>query len=175
MAEQLAIHQTLSFPQGEFDAFITKLDAFLDQIPVSAAVLNSEVKAAAKMGDKKEADATAKLEALKQFNSFLPAELPLLTLLDKLSAYKQSNKVEEKANKIINTMWANGILAGIDLLAMMTLVDATATTKAALGNADAINYFNELEKIKAMKKTADAAKKAGDQKSLKNPTSPKTE
>lgn len=168
MQEQLVIHQTASFPQAEFDAFIIKLDAFLAQIPVSAAVFNSEVKSAAKMGDKKEADATAKLEVLKRFNSFLPTQLPLLTLLDKLSAYKQSNKVEEKVNKIINTMWANGILAGIDLLAMMILVDAIAATQAALGNADAINYLNELEKIKATKKTTDA-------KSPKTPAAPKTE
>jgi hypothetical protein len=155
MAEQLVIHQTASFPQVEFDAFITKLDAFLFQIPVAAAVFNSEVKHAAKMGDKKEADATAKLEALKRFNSFLPTQLPLLTMLDKLNAYKQSNDVEDKITEIIDKMWANGILAGIDLIAMLTVVDSIAASSAALGNEDAIKYLNELEKIKATKKVTE--------------------
>jgi hypothetical protein len=37
-----------------------------------------------------------------------------------------------------------------------------------MGNADAINYLNELEKIKATKKKTEA-------KSLKTPAAPKTE
>jgi hypothetical protein len=175
MPEQLVLHQTASIPTEEFNGFIGKFDEFAAQIPTPGAVLNSEVKHAAKMGDKKEADATAKLEALKKYNSFLPPQLSLLVMLDKLRAYKQSNTTDAKLTKIIDKAWTNGILGGIDLIAMLTLVDNLAETSAALGNEDAINYYNELEKIKAMKKVAEVAKKAGDQKSPKNPTPPKTE
>ena len=175
MPEQLVLHQTASIPETEFNGFIGKFDEFSAQIPAPAAVLNSELKHLAKMGDKKEADATAKLEALKKYNSFLPPQLSLLVMLDKLRAYKQSNTTDAKLTKIIDKAWTNGILGGIDLIAMLTLVDNMAETSAALGNDDAINYYNELEKIKAAKKAEAAAKKAADNKTPKTPPPPKTE
>lgn len=175
MPEQLVIHETASFEDAVFNAFAVQLEQFLEQIPEPAAVPSKEVKQAAKMGDVKEANANAKLEALKKFNSFLPPQLVLTVMLSKLRSYKQADKLETLITKIIDKMWAHGTLGGIDLLAMLSLVDNIADTSAALGNGDAIKYLNEVEKIKAAKKAADAAKKSGDNKSPKNPTPPKTE
>ena len=175
MPEQLVLHQTASIPEKEFNGFIGKFDEFSAQIPAPAAVLNSELKHLAKMGNKKEADATAKLEALKKYNSFLPEKLPLALMLEKLSAYKQGNTTEAKLNEIIDKVWTNGVLGGVDVIAMLALVDVIAESSAALGNDDAINYYNELEKIKAAKKAEAAAKKAADNKTPKTPPPPKTE
>ena len=176
MPEQLVLHQTASIPETEFNGFIGKFDEFSAQIPTPAAVLNSELKHVAKMGDKKEAEATVKLEALKKYNSFLPLQLPLAVMVDKLRTYKQGNMTEAKLNEIIDKVWTNGVLGGVDVIAMLTLVDSAAETAAALGNDDAINYYNELEKIKAAKKAEAAAKKAAaESKPPKTPPPPKAE
>ena len=167
MTEPLVIHETASFEDAVFDAFAVQLEQFLAQIPEPAAVPSKEVKAAAKVGDVKEANATAKLDALKKFNSFLPPQLALMVMLSKLRSYKQADKLEALLTDIIDKMWAHGTLGGIDLLAMLSLVDSIADTSAALGNSDAIKYLNEVEKIKAAKKVADAAKKASEPKTIK--------
>lgn len=175
MTEQLVIHETASFEDAVFDAFAVQLEQFLNQIPEPAAVPNQEVKQAAKMGDVKESNASAKLEALKQFNSFLPPQLVLAVMLSKLRSYKQADKLEVLLTKIIDKMWAHGVLGGIDLLAMLTLVDSLADAWAALGNADAIKYLNEVEKIKAAKKAEIAAKKTAEAKTIKKAVSPQSE
>jgi hypothetical protein len=179
MPEQLVIHETASFEDAVFNALEVQLEEFLNQIPEPAAVPSKEVKLAAKMGDVKEAEATTKLEALKSFNSFLPTQLVLAVMLSKLRSYKQADKLEKLLTKIIDKMWAHGTLGGIDILAMLIIVDGIAATSAALGNGDAIKYLNEVEKIKAAKeaarKAAEAAKKAGEPKTVKKSASPKAE
>ena len=175
MTEPLVIHETASFEDAVFDAFAVQLEQFLTQIPEPAAVPSKEVKQAAKMGDIKEANATAKLDALKKFNSFLPPQLILTVMLSKLRSFKQADKLEALLTAIIDKMWAHGNLGGIDLLAMLSLVDSIADTSAALGNGDAIKYLNEVEKIKAAKKAADAAKKTAEPKTIKKAVLPKSE
>ncbi len=175
MTEPLVIHETASFEDTVFDAFAVQLEQFLAQIPEPAAVPSKEVKQAAKMGDVKETNATLKLDALKKFNSFLPPQLILAVMLSKLRSYKQADKLEALLTDIIDKMWTHGTLGGIDLLAMLNLVDNIADTSAALGNGDAIKYLNEVEKIKAAKKAADAAKKVSEPKTVKKAVLPKAE
>ena len=175
MTEPLVIHETASFEDAVFDAFAVQLEQFLAQIPEPAAVPSKEVEQAAKLGNVKENNATLKLDALKKFNSFLPPQLVLAVMLSKLRAYKQADKLETLLTAIIDKMWAHGTLGGIDLLAMLSFVDNIADTSAALGNSDAIKYLNEVEKIKAAKKAADAAKKNAEPKTMKKAVSPKSE
>ncbi len=160
MPEQLVIHKTVAFPQAEFDALVTKLEAWSADIPEPDAVTNDEMKKLSKMGDIKQADATLKLEALKRFNSFLPAELALALLIAKLASYKQAAALEKLLTVLVNKYWGHGNLAGIDLLKMLALVESEANNRAAFGNSDAINYLNVLDKIKAdrAKTNAKAAK-----------------
>lgn len=158
MPEPLALHETKAFPEAEFNAFMTKAEEWAESIPEPDAITNDEMKKLSQMGDIKEADATLKVQALKRYNSFLTPQLALVLFIAKLTSYKQAGTLEKVLTVLIDKYWVHGILGGVDLLKMLAVAEILATGHAALGNSDAINYLNEVEKIKATR--AKANKKA---------------
>jgi hypothetical protein len=173
MIDQLVLHNTVCLPQADYDALIAKLEEAVGQIPASTAVLNKEMKNFAKMGDKKESDAVSKLAILKKNGSFLPPELAWALMNDKLTAFKQSNGIKAIYAAINDKTASNGDLSGIDLGAMLSIVDALSLSSAALGNADAIKYLNEWEKVKTAKKAEAVMLRAAAAKAIKKAPMPK--
>lgn len=166
-------HDTHSFENKAFEQFVASIVEKTSQIPPPPPITNAELKKKAKMAEVRETDATASVAIFKDCTSYLPPNLAYALMVQKLTAYKQADTIDDTTRALAKAMWAHGDLAGAELLIMLSLAENLTRTFAKLGNPEAIIAGNKLDDLNRNRGGGKAKKDGDDPKTDGDPPEPK--